>query len=169
MALIVETGAGDDPTANTYVTRADAIAFAALRGVTLDDADTTDVFLIKAMDYMELLNWAGVPTHETQPLAWPRDEISVNCKAIDADAIPPAVKKAQMLLAIYAYQGVPLDIVVSTATPEPFVTKEQIGPIVTEYSEAVQMSAPETNWLPSIDKLLGAYLKPFGANRSYRV
>ncbi len=54
MAIVVEDGtvvAG----ANSYITRASAIAYAAARGVTLANTTATDAQVVKAFDYLESL------------------------------------------------------------------------------------------------------------------
>jgi hypothetical protein len=87
MALVVETGTGADPTANTYVDRAGFIAYALSRGVTIADDVATDVFLIKAMDYLSMQKWGAQRTNfdytddpnvaVVQPLDWPRNFVVV--------------------------------------------------------------------------------------------
>jgi hypothetical protein len=54
IAIVVETGAGTDPTANSYCSVADLQAYAALRGSALPAAaDDCAMLLIRAMDYIE--------------------------------------------------------------------------------------------------------------------
>lgn len=72
--LVVEDGSGVTG-ANTYVDRADAIVYAADRGVTLADDATTDAALLNGMAYLNGLKFKGFPVSPFQTNAFPRDGI----------------------------------------------------------------------------------------------
>jgi hypothetical protein len=97
MAIVVENGtvvAG----ANSYVTEAELTDYASERGITL--SGTPSVLLIKAMDYLESLNFIGTKHIEEQPLQWPRDEVYVDTYYIERETIPKELKTGQMVTAI---------------------------------------------------------------------
>ncbi len=87
--IIVENGsvvAG----ANSYVSEAGLLDYAASRGITLSGA--TDVLIIKAMDYIESLSFIGDRHIEEQPLQWPRDEVYIDSYYIERETIPKELK-----------------------------------------------------------------------------
>lgn len=180
MALIIETGTGLDPTANSYATRAELIAYAADRGVTLIDDVTTDVLGIKAMDFLSIQKWKGHQTQpDVQPLDWPRTDVRANwlCLPVGIDVIPLAVKKAQCQLALDASTGIELvpskGGSTSTTGSSPFVTVDKIGPLETHYSEAIALAAAAGGVSPiltlALDMLLPYLQGGAGPTRAYRV
>ena len=168
MALIVETGAGDDPTANSYVSRENAIAYAAERGVLIADEDATDALAIQAMDYLSMQNWAGVRTYPLQPLDWPRKCVTP-FGVLPDDVVPAQIVKAQCALIMYASQGIEL-LPTKAAGSEKFVVSKKLGPIETTYSEAVALNASNSPSMPIVNVLLRPFLEGgAGPTRSYRV
>lgn len=122
MALTVETGAIVTG-ANSYVSRADAIAYASDRGVTLADSVATDAILIKAASYLESYRskFKGELVSRDQPLAWPRYNAVIEGFAWDYDEIPRHVINAQL--------AVTLEI---NAGDDPFNPTQQQGPVTQE-------------------------------------
>lgn len=106
MAIVVETGAIVSG-ANSYVSRADAIAYAASRGVTLADSTATDAILIKATDYLETFRnrFKGGLVDRDQPLAWPRFNAVIEGFSWDTDEIPRHVINAQLAVALEINAG----------------------------------------------------------------
>lgn len=106
MTITVETGSGDNPAANSYVSVAGLQGYAELRGYTLPDTDAAcEILLIKAMDFVEARRnrFQGVKSSNTQPLQWPRSGVAIDGYGIDSDAIPQELIKAQCELAVSAY------------------------------------------------------------------
>jgi hypothetical protein len=108
MTIIVETGSGDNASANSYADVTGLRDYAELRGADLpvDDADC-EVLLIKAMDYLESLaaKYKGHKTKASQPLQWPRADVwGVDRvgELLANNAIPRALEYAQYSLAIEA-------------------------------------------------------------------
>lgn len=172
MALIKETGAIIDG-ANTYVSRAELISYAALRGVTLADVDATDVLAIKAMDYLALFDtkWKGeLVDPGVQSLAWPRKGVyPVNSSTqFPDDQIPGQIQRAQCELALNVNAGTIL--LPTTSAETAFIKKEKVDVIETEYSEAVALKLmgllPQ---MPLVDALLAGWLKDVGTLRTVRV
>jgi len=84
--IVVETGSGTDPNANSYVSVADATTYATDRGYSF----TNDVSqaLIKSMDYIESLSFIGNKNTDAQPLQWPRYGVVVDSYSVGSDEIP---------------------------------------------------------------------------------
>lgn len=158
MPLVIEDGS-NVAGANSYATRAEIIAYAALRGVTIADAAGSDVFGIKGMDYIERQTYKGVPTYGapgvTQPLQFPRDEIQYQGEWLDAEAIPAMLKDAQCEAAMLISTGIDLE---PNRAAEQAVKRDKTGPLETEYFEA----APYSATTPRLDALLAPLIVGFG-------
>ena len=127
MAIIVENGS-IVANANSYVSAADLTAYATARGITLT-ADE-DILLIKAMDYIESLNYQGIKKTIDQPLQWPRAYVWLDSYYFPTDQIPSQLKNGQMQTAIAIDQGNdPLDVVA------PQVKREKVDVIEIEYMD----------------------------------
>lgn len=168
MALVIEDGSivvG----ANSYATRAVIIAYALARSIVLADSAVTDGFAIDAMDYLLRYSrrWKGSQVEPgVQALDWPRECVRSGSYTFPSDAIPAALISAQSQLAMYRYQGISL-LPVSGQTA--FITREKIGPLETEFSEAVQLQSGLTPSLPAIDAILSGLLDGGGRLRSVRI
>lgn len=112
MALIVETGSGTNPGANSYATLQDLRDYASARGVDLSsvtDADA-EVLMIKAMDYLESLapKYKGMKATLAQPLQWPRVDVwgvGFFDALLPSNEIPRELIYAQLSLAVEAFAG----------------------------------------------------------------
>lgn len=112
MPLIIETGAGTDPTANSYGSVQELRDYADARGVdlaTVSDAQA-EILMIKAMDYLESLaaRYKGARASQAQPLQWPRIDVwgvSYFDALYPSDEIPRELKFAQLALAVEANAG----------------------------------------------------------------
>lgn len=154
--IVVETGSGDNPAANSYVSQAEATQYALDRGVTLSTGDAGAALIYRAMDYLAQFTnlWKGDPTQPgVQPLDWPRAGVTINGTELADNIIPSQLKNAQMQLAIEAMNG-PL---MASSTGGSFVTREKVGPIETEYSEAVSTSG--VPYFSTVDMWLSALLE----------
>lgn len=139
MALIIEDGSIVE-NANSYVTVAEAQAYADARGLTVT---LTEGQLVQAMDYLEAQRsqYQGVKVDPEQSLQFPRNCVYVDTILLDYTKIPNILKQAQMRLAIEVANGIDL---FPSRTSGTFVKREKVGPIDTEYSEAIGSSlAPE--------------------------
>lgn len=169
--LIIEDGS-IVPNANSFVTIDEIITYATNRGVELDAGSPLDeskiaVMAIKAMDYLNSLDWKGARVESDQPLCWPRQRVYVDCERISDNVIPRDIKYAQCQLCIYISLGIDI-MPVSGASA--FVKREKVGPIETEYSEAIAMSMGALPTMPLVDSLLEDYLSGGGFSlRSVRV
>lgn len=107
MALIVEDGTIVSG-ADSYVTRADAIAYAAGRGVTLADTDATDVILRSAAAYLDSFadQFVGVLVERDQPMQWPRTGVVIEGWSWGYTEIPRQVVSAQLAVALEVAAGI---------------------------------------------------------------
>lgn len=102
MAIIVENGSLVTG-ANSYVTTAELTTYATARGIIL--VAGAEQLLVKAMDYIESLNFKGVRFTRDQSLSWPRSYVVIDGYYLDSDEIPKQLKNGQMETAIAIDQG----------------------------------------------------------------
>lgn len=152
MALIVEDGS-NVANANSYASEATIVAYAASRGVTMPNDASLLVNVTKAMDYIEIQEFADEPTYDDQALAFPRD---------DETTVPAGIVKALCQLTIDVFNGI--DLMPSRAA-EQSIKREKIGgtsgAIETEYFGPASFA-------PDIP-LASALLQPFLSVGSFGV
>ena len=102
MAIIVEDGSLVSG-ANSYISIAEFKTWAEARGVDYESDYTVAQQILRAMDYIETLNFKGLKHTETQSLQWPRDMVLIDGYSVDADEIPAQLKAA-------VYEAVKLEI-----------------------------------------------------------
>jgi len=109
MALIVEDGSGVT-NADSYVSRADYIAFALTLGVTIADADAADVELRTAAQYIDQHepNMKGTRVTRDQYMAFPRYNVVIDDWSWLHTELPRQLTTAQMLFALDVHAGVDL-------------------------------------------------------------
>lgn len=90
--IVVETGSGST-SSNSYVSAANLATYVTDRGVTL--AGTPEVLLIKAMDYIESLQFAGYKNTQAQALQWPRSAVIIDGFYHPINTIPQLLIDAQ--------------------------------------------------------------------------
>jgi len=173
--LIIEDGSIVEG-ANSYATVQQIIDYAAARGVTMQvsspspgDDEPIKIMAIKAMDFLETYRyqWKGEEVNAaTQPLAWPRKNVIINCVTLPSNTIPTQIIRAQCQLCLYVNAGIDLQPV---GNSEAFVKREKIGPIETEYSEVIAASAGALPVLYAFDSIIGAFLRQSFALRTVRV
>lgn len=98
MALTIENGTGV-ANANSYVTDAEYISYAAARGLTIgSDSVTREIELIKSMDYLfnQERVMRGSRTLDAQENIYPRKNVYIRNVLLANDAIPKELKNAQM-------------------------------------------------------------------------
>ena len=115
---------------NSYATEAELATYAADRGITIAEADTT-ILLIKAMDYIETRRFVGSKTEVTQTLEWPREVCSgtLYCE-IDNLVVPNDIKSAQMIAALIIDAGDEVQPIVERA-----VKREKVDVLEVEYMD----------------------------------
>lgn len=140
--------------ANSFVTIAEARAYAVERGVTLSATDDdVAVQIIKAKDYLESFanRYQGEMTNADQALQWPRTDVYISGSetAFPSNAIPKQLKSAQSSLVIAISEGV--DIMPNYSAAD-FVTEETVGPITTKYADPTKIGITPT--LTNVEALL---------------
>ena len=140
MALIVENGsqvAGAESyasvaDASTYFTARANAAWAALASDALREAA-----LRQACDYIEAvygLRWKGERVAITQALSWPRDGVVVDGVELSTTAIPAALMRANIELALKASAGELL------SDQGAQVISETVGPISVTYAAGARQA-----------------------------
>lgn len=128
MALTIEDGSRVT-NADSYVTEAELSSYATARGITI--SGDTEELLIKAMDFLEGLNFKGIQVRHDQALQWPRTGVYVDSYLVDTDEIPNELKIAQKEIALAIDRNLdPLedfDRVYKSAT---------VGAVSVEYSDS---------------------------------
>ena len=139
MAIIVEDGT-EVTGANSYVSEAEFAAYCSLRNV--EPTNDAALMLIKAMDYLSTLedSWQGSRVSSTQPLAWPRQGVSLYGFPVASDAIPQSLKDGQCQLAIEADTQDLMPNVEANASGA--VIREKVDVIEVAYSEGQGNTQP---------------------------
>lgn len=107
MALIVETGS-IIPDADSYVSRADYIDYAAARGVMVPDEEAADVELRKAAQFIDSHEerMKGSRVDRDQPLSFPRKGVEIEGWLWGDDEIPRNVSLCQLNVAMDIHAGI---------------------------------------------------------------
>ncbi len=154
--LVVEDGS-IVPGANTFVTLAEARAYADLRGLSLppDDAAASRVIL-KGGDFLRSLEprFSGYRVSNDQTMPFPRIGVPVAGRPgwyYDEDEIPSVLKEAQIEFAVYLASGGSL---YPSASASRSVKKRKVGPIETEFFEGGSSGSNWTTLVPSAYTLL---------------
>lgn len=146
MTLVVETGAGVTG-ANTYVSAADFITYAAARGYTIDPL-LAEKWIVLAMDYLETLQFIGTKQNRDQALQWPRYNVVIDSYYIDPNTIPQELIKAENEIAIQMSLGNdPIQ------NRKPAIKSEQVGSIKVEYADgasSITLPVRITNFLAKL-------------------
>lgn len=156
MALIIEDGS-IVANANSYVSISEIRDYATARGVDLPvDDSAVEVMAIKAMDYIESFRdqYKGQEVEPgVQPLSWPRKYAIINGVEFPSNSIPNQLKLAQSRAVIDINDGV--DLQPSGSSGGQFLTKQKIGPIEREFSEAAYLEYGNSPITTALDALLG--------------
>ena len=138
--------------ANSFVTEAQIVAYAAARGVTVPanseaELDAVAVLGIKAMDYLRIMPWKGEVVDPNQTTPWPRKNMDLT-PSFPEDKVPAPVIEAQLQLTLLANAGT---VLIPTSTGMGFLVKEKIGPLENIYSEKVGIGRNGMPILPGIN------------------
>lgn len=133
MALIIEDGS-IVANADSFVSRADFITYAAAKGVTIADDAATDVLLVKAGQYINSLEsqLKGDLVDRDQSMSYPREHLYIEGWYWENNEIPRQVILAQQELALDLNDGV--DLYNRPANPNLIAKKEKVhGAVEVEY------------------------------------
>ena len=159
MALTVEDGTQVSGS-NSYVSRADYIAFASDRGITIVDDVTADEQLIKAADYIDRheQSFVGTKISRDQSMAWPRSDVYIDGFYYDTDEIPGQLIVCQIEYALLINDGE--DLYNRSSNPNQTVKSEEIsGAVKVEYA-VKQNGSGQTVKFSAADALLQRLVKP---------
>lgn len=148
MALIVEDGTLVS-NANSYVSVDDYITWADARGFTYDSYPDIEQKILRAMDYIESLQFVGEKHEETQSLQWPRDYVLIDGYSVESDEIPKQLKAA-----LYEAIKIEIDGDSKLAASERETTSEQIGDIKVTYKGTASMKRATPALTLSLRKLV---------------
>lgn len=130
MALIIEDGTGVSG-ANSYISVAEARAFADLRNLLLPSGDAQlEILIVKAFDYLEALDYKGEEANPPQDASFPRKNLYIQGVLFPDSQIPFKLKQAQSQL---VYEAQSIDLQPTGNGKE--VTKEKVDVVEVEYSE----------------------------------
>ena len=139
MALVIEDGTGKSD-ATSYVTVAEARAYALARGVTLSAVDAdVEVLILKTMDYIESYRerFKGWKKTKEQALQWPRYDVYIDGWHQESEDIPQLLKNAVCQAVMEVNNGTdPMPTGTGNA-----VISEKVDVIEVEYAAATS-SAP---------------------------
>jgi DnaT-like ssDNA binding protein len=149
MALLIEDGTGVVGS-NSYVTLADARAYALARGLVLPVDPDLEPLIIRATDYLESLRsrYQGTKTNGAGCLQWPRTGVEIDGDVIGPDTIPGELKDVQCQLAFELSKVDPMP----TSTG-PAIKEKTIGPLKTVWAVSDDSGTPRPQ-MPKVDALL---------------
>jgi hypothetical protein len=156
--IVVETGTGANPAANSFASVVDADAYYASRANAEWSALTTaakEAGLILATDYLQATYseaWKGEIVRQDQPLAWPRFDAYMDGYEIASNIVPQRVTQATIELALRTSSG-PLII-----DQDQRIVREKVDVVETEYAE---FSDPAKRF-PAVGRILSPLLRAAG-------
>lgn len=134
MALVVETGSGTNPSANSFADLATLKAYLSARGIALPADAAIEVAAIEAMDYINAkeARLQGARVSAAQPHCFPRSGVSVFGFDVAENEVPKQAIQAQCQLTADKLSGV--DLMPNVTGPQ--MIREKIGPLDTEWAES---------------------------------
>lgn len=139
--LTVEDGS-KVPNADSYISLAEARAYAASRGLQISSDDVVaEQQLRQGYDWIERQGYRfkGVKVESNQSSQWPRLGAYRDGYMLDTTIVPAEIRYAQVHVAVAVHSGTNL-----YGVTEKFIKKEVVGPIETEYSEKIGISTVPT-------------------------
>jgi len=156
--IVVETGVGTLASANSYLSIASATSYFTNIGKLTNWASgtttTQSAALIRSCYFMELQNWIGTKALSTQPLEWPRRNVTdKNLFYISSTAIPLQIKWVQAELAYRFLNG-----------DDPLPDNDTTGNVIREKVDVVEIQydsggAQQVPSQPYIDTLLREWVR----------
>jgi len=165
MAIVVEDGtqvAGS----NSYVSRADLIAYAATFGVTIADTTASDAYLVESASYInqheQVFN--GNRTARDQSMPWPRYAVVIDDWYWNHNEIPTNVKLAQYHYAMDIASGI--DLWNRPVNPNLAAIEQRVeGAVTVVYSRSkgmTEMGAQQGEYQSKGDAYLATFIRSSG-------
>jgi len=147
---------------DSYVSRADYIAYALSFGVVVADADAADVELRKAAKYIDAheANLKGLKMSKTQSMAYPRSGVYVDSWYWNSDEIPRNVILAQLAFALDVNSGI--DLYNVPANPNLIAKKKRVEGAVSVELAVKDGGNQKATRSSTGDSLLATLLKQSG-------
>ncbi|WP_338498253.1 DnaT-like ssDNA-binding protein [Pseudomonas sp. WP18] len=103
MLIIVEDGTGR-PGANSFVPLEKLVFYRDYYGFPLPAGENEQkALLLRAAADMNAMEWKGVKTRESQPMAWPRRQCRVGLEILSETFVPFEIEWGQLRLAVELY------------------------------------------------------------------
>ncbi len=162
-SLVIEDGSGVKY-ANSYVSYEAARAYAKARGKEslFLDREKAEAALVDGGDYLNVIEFSGLPVFTDQDMNWPRSGVYINGVKLADDSIPKDIRSAQIEVAIAVASG--LDVFGETSGR--FVVREKVGPIEKEYSDKIGFGEVDLSY---VDALLSKYIYGGWGLRTVRI
>lgn len=159
--MIVEDGSGVT-NSDSYVTRAEYIAYADTQGVTITDSDASDVQLVKAQEYIahHEANLKGYKVDRDQSISYPRYDLTIEGFSWDSDEIPRQVILCQLAFALDINSGE--DLYNRSLNENTAITKEKIDGAVEVTYASPDINNQKLSKSSKGDALLSSLLKNSG-------
>jgi|LGOV01.1.fsa_nt_gb hypothetical protein len=158
--LVVETGSGDNPLADSYISLADARAYALKYGYTLPvDDDEADVALRKGAVYVDNNSFKGTKLLPEQPLAFPRTGVFCDGNEMSIDY---QLMKAGYAQVIYSNAITAGETVRGNDTGVEVKLDEVVGAVKEEYFQSFKTA--ETTVITEAVDMLGCLIDPIGGS-----
>jgi regulator of protease activity HflC (stomatin/prohibitin superfamily) len=149
MTLIIEDGSIVTG-ANSYVSAAEYIAWADAREIEYSST-LLESQILRSMDYIESLPFAGQKSTQDQPLQWPRVGVVVDGYDIDHNEIPEQLRKA-----VYESVKAESEGVSQLLNVERQTARERVGEIEVEYSSSSGSSTSVIAIQRAVKKLINS-------------
>jgi len=163
MRLLVETGEGL-PEANSYIDITDienylpSSVYNNFNSLTTDEQFDRMIIASFFIDYS--FNWLGKIKTLEQGLSFPRTDIIFQGHELPNNVIPKQIKKACAMAVNLIMQ---FGIGVFKKTNEAQVKKEKLGPLETEYFEAIKANYQYSSEYSDLNNILrGLFFRPTG-------
>lgn len=149
MALIIEDGS-IVANANSYVTAQEFEDWMDARAYQCEGSQSKkEQHILKAMDYIESLNFMGIKYTKDQPLQFPRDRLFIDGYSVEANEIPKELKEAVYNAAKADHDG---DLGIHPVERQ--TVKEKIGDIEVEYKSNSSMTRQTPGLSNALRKLV---------------
>lgn len=162
MAVVVETGSIVTG-ANSYLTRADYIIYAAAVGVTVADDEQADYQLVQAAMFIDQheANMKGCKVSRDQPMAFPRSGVEIDGWSWSSTEIPRQVILCQVQFALDIKAG--FDPWNPGANPNLIKKRSRVeGAVEVEYAVGNNKTGQKLGRTSRADALLASLLKRNG-------
>ena len=150
------------PTSNTYIDMPTALAMAQnIPGGgdwAAKDEETRNLSLIQATRWLETIDYGGTRCDASQRLKWPRSGATCDGITSDCSGIPYQIQEAEVMLAIQydknpgSFPG--MDSGGGVTDSSLYVSKNQLGDLVQEFSERSNSSGPTNSCTSCGDALI---------------